>query len=341
MSTAPEEQEQYNVNKNEVLDVNNNSDEAAATVSGVAEPPEVTTFTNPQVMVEFTTTFAPPPPIITTTTLATLKSIGYANEPSHLSRSNLAANNKHSPRLPVITSSSSSSPNNRTGAIVQHQKSGSLYDYSFMIIVPLAAVIGLALLVFVLRKLWEKIFGDGGTGNGQESKKNDDGDDNLMSQLGNCFGKLTSTAGQQDNSSMGNEKLASNMQLDTSGSGAKATNGVNNKQSTPTNRKKSGASGASGSDPLGRLRFKLDYDFGNTCLQVGVIEAENLPAMDMGGTSDPYVKLYLLPEKKKKQETKVHRKTLNPIFNEQFSFKIPYAEITSKTLVFAVYDFDR
>ena len=44
----------------------------------------------------------------------------------------------------------------------------------------------------------------------------------------------------------------------------------------------------------------------------------------MGGTSDPYVKVYLLPDKKKKFETKVHRKTLNPIFNETFTFKVSW-----------------
>lgn len=53
-----------------------------------------------------------------------------------------------------------------------------------------------------------------------------------------------------------------------------------------------------------------------------VIQAEDLPALDMGGTSDPYVKVYLLPDKKKKFETKVHRKTLNPVFNETFVFKV-------------------
>jgi synaptotagmin-1 len=53
-----------------------------------------------------------------------------------------------------------------------------------------------------------------------------------------------------------------------------------------------------------------------------VIQAEDLPALDMGGTSDPYVKVYLLPDKKKKFETKVHRKTLSPVFNETFTFKV-------------------
>ncbi|KAH8031480.1 hypothetical protein HPB51_017543 [Rhipicephalus microplus] len=56
-------------------------------------------------------------------------------------------------------------------------------------------------------------------------------------------------------------------------------------------------------------------------LAVTVIQAEDLPGLDMSGTSDPYVKVYLLPDKKKKYETKVHRKTLNPVFNETFNFK--------------------
>lgn len=53
-----------------------------------------------------------------------------------------------------------------------------------------------------------------------------------------------------------------------------------------------------------------------------VIQAQELPAMDMSGTSDPYVKVYVLPDKKKKFETKVYRKTLNPVFNETFVFKV-------------------
>lgn len=92
---------------------------------------------------------------------------------------------------------------------------------------------------------------------------------------------------------------------------------------------------------LGKLQYKLEYDFNQSNLVVTVHQAEELPALDMGGTSDPYVKVYLLPDKKKKFETKVHRKTLNPVFNENFTFKLPYADAMSKTLVFAIYDFDR
>ncbi|XP_032691126.1 synaptotagmin 1 isoform X2 [Odontomachus brunneus] len=93
---------------------------------------------------------------------------------------------------------------------------------------------------------------------------------------------------------------------------------------------------------LGKLQYKLEYDFNSNSLAVTVIQAEELPALDMGGTSDPYVKVYLLPDKKKKFETKVHRKTLSPVFNETFTFKsVPYADAMNKTLVFAIFDFDR
>ena len=51
-----------------------------------------------------------------------------------------------------------------------------------------------------------------------------------------------------------------------------------------------------------------------------------------------------MPETKgiKKFETKVHRKTLNPFFNETFQFKnLPYADTFDKTLMFTIFDYDR
>ncbi|KAF7224524.1 synaptotagmin-1b [Nothobranchius furzeri] len=94
-------------------------------------------------------------------------------------------------------------------------------------------------------------------------------------------------------------------------------------------------------EKLGRLHFTLDYNFTENTLVVGILQAAELPAMDVGGSSDPYVKMYLLPDKKKKFETKVHRKTLEPNFNETFTFKVLYTDLGGKTLVMTVYDFDR
>ena len=40
---------------------------------------------------------------------------------------------------------------------------------------------------------------------------------------------------------------------------------------------------------LGKLQYKLDYDFNTQTLNVTAIQCSELPALDMGGTSDPYV----------------------------------------------------
>ncbi|TSM36106.1 Synaptotagmin-1 [Bagarius yarrelli] len=94
-------------------------------------------------------------------------------------------------------------------------------------------------------------------------------------------------------------------------------------------------------EKLGKLQYSLDYDFQDNKLTVGILQCADLISMDSGGTSDPYVKVFLLPDKKKKFDTKVHKKTLNPVFNETFIFKVPYQELGGKTLVMSVYDYDR
>ncbi|KAI6188910.1 C2 calcium-dependent membrane targeting domain containing protein [Aphelenchoides besseyi] len=90
---------------------------------------------------------------------------------------------------------------------------------------------------------------------------------------------------------------------------------------------------------LGLLTFKLDYDFEKNALTVVVVSAEQLPAMDLGGTSDPYVKVYLMPDKKKKFTTKSSTKI--PESCLQRNVHIPYSEIGGQTLMLNVFDFDR
>ncbi|NWQ64856.1 SYT1 protein, partial [Neopipo cinnamomea] len=91
----------------------------------------------------------------------------------------------------------------------------------------------------------------------------------------------------------------------------------------------------------GKLQYSLDYNFRTQELKVGVKQAVELKAMDSGGTSDPYVIVYLTSDMKKRYETKVYRKTLNPIFNESFTFQVPQAEVPESTLVMQIYDFNR
>lgn len=51
------------------------------------------------------------------------------------------------------------------------------------------------------------------------------------------------------------------------------------------------------------------------------LQGKDLPAKDLSGTSDPYVRVTLLPDKKHRLETKIKRRTLNPRWNETFYFE--------------------
>lgn len=58
---------------------------------------------------------------------------------------------------------------------------------------------------------------------------------------------------------------------------------------------------------------------------------------------DPYVKIWLMQDGKRmeKQKTVVKEKTLNPEFNEEFQFSMPYDKIRQSSLIVSVMDWDR
>nr|CAD7458533.1 unnamed protein product [Timema tahoe] len=71
-------------------------------------------------------------------------------------------------------------------------------------------------------------------------------------------------------------------------------------------------------------------------------KAKELPAKDLSGTSDPYVRVTLLPDKKHRLETKIKRRTLNPRWNETFYFEgFPIQKLQSRVLHLHVFDYDR
>ncbi|XP_073667982.1 synaptotagmin-7b isoform X2 [Paramisgurnus dabryanus] len=95
-------------------------------------------------------------------------------------------------------------------------------------------------------------------------------------------------------------------------------------------------------EKLGRIQFSVGYSFQDSTLTVKILKGQDLPAKDFSGTSDPFVKLYLLPDKKHKLETKVKRKNLNPHWNETFLFEgFPYEKVVQRTLYMQVLDYDR
>ncbi|XP_017768403.1 PREDICTED: synaptotagmin-11 isoform X2 [Nicrophorus vespilloides] len=94
---------------------------------------------------------------------------------------------------------------------------------------------------------------------------------------------------------------------------------------------------------LGQLVFKLRYKHDKNALIVSVVRCRDLPAKDPNlGSSDPYVKLQLLPDKQHKVKTRVLRKTRNPVYDEDFTFYgINFNQLPAITLHFVVLSFDR
>uniref|UniRef100_A0A8C1YZG8 Double C2-like domains, delta n=1 Tax=Cyprinus carpio TaxID=7962 RepID=A0A8C1YZG8_CYPCA len=92
----------------------------------------------------------------------------------------------------------------------------------------------------------------------------------------------------------------------------------------------------------GRILVSLMYVTEKSSLIVGIIRCAHLAAMDSNGYSDPFVKIVLQPDmgKKSKYKTSVKKKTLNPEFNEEFSYEVPHDQLAKKTLEISVWDYD-
>ncbi|KAI8424219.1 hypothetical protein MSG28_002792 [Choristoneura fumiferana] len=93
----------------------------------------------------------------------------------------------------------------------------------------------------------------------------------------------------------------------------------------------------------GDVQFSLLYNYRLGALEVGVRRCRDLAPVDTKkNRSDPYVKVYLLPDKSKtgKRKTKVKKNTLNPVFEETLSFVQPLASLSARTLWLSVWHAD-
>ncbi|XP_072268710.1 extended synaptotagmin-2 isoform X2 [Pyxicephalus adspersus] len=92
-----------------------------------------------------------------------------------------------------------------------------------------------------------------------------------------------------------------------------------------------------GQSPLGQIQLTLRYTSHRNKLVVVVHSCRNLIAFSEDG-SDPYVRLYLLPDKRRSGRRKTHvlKKTLNPVYDLKFEFSVALPDLQRRTLDVAV-----
>lgn len=118
---------------------------------------------------------------------------------------------------------------------------------------------------------------------------------------------------------------------------------LNSVEIEPAPRHKlSSSSSTSSSDEIrGELKMGLIYDANAGILTVRLIEAHDLRARELSGIADPYAKIRLLPDRSNVWQTTIHRRTLNPVFDEDFVFEVPpESSLAGRTLEILLYDFD-
>ncbi|KAJ8277577.1 hypothetical protein GJAV_G00076900 [Gymnothorax javanicus] len=89
--------------------------------------------------------------------------------------------------------------------------------------------------------------------------------------------------------------------------------------------------------PLGEIQLTVRHSSQRNKLIVVVHACRNLIAFTKDG-SDPYVRIYLLPEKSRTGRRKTHtqKKTLNPVYDQTFEFSVSIVELHRRTLDIAV-----
>ncbi|KAJ8036213.1 Extended synaptotagmin-2 [Holothuria leucospilota] len=88
----------------------------------------------------------------------------------------------------------------------------------------------------------------------------------------------------------------------------------------------------------GKIQLTLKYNDKKEQLQVTVHKAVDLPLEDENHPPDPYIRLYLLPDKSKsgKRKTDVVKESQNVDYDETFEFRCKKAELSDRTLDIAV-----
>ena len=91
---------------------------------------------------------------------------------------------------------------------------------------------------------------------------------------------------------------------------------------------------------LGQLCFELFYERETEKLQMKIASICQLQSKSVTTTPHVFIKVVLMPDKKRRYQTKTIKGT-EPEFNEEFVFAVPINEVLTRTLRMTVCSFDR
>lgn len=94
-----------------------------------------------------------------------------------------------------------------------------------------------------------------------------------------------------------------------------------------------------GLDISGSIEFKLNYILATGALDIFIVRCTNLAKAKRNQTSDPYVKIYLLPDRSKnsKRKTSVKKNSTDPVFEEKFRYHVNKQEFETRVLWISVW----
>lgn len=77
---------------------------------------------------------------------------------------------------------------------------------------------------------------------------------------------------------------------------------------------------------LGQLNIKISYNKKNRNLSIFLVTGKDFPPRDYVGSIDTCVNITVLPDRDRRKQTAIHRRSVNPPYNENFVFGIQAGE---------------
>ena len=93
----------------------------------------------------------------------------------------------------------------------------------------------------------------------------------------------------------------------------------------------------------GQISLTLFYNQAINALIIRIISIDHLPFRDQQGKilPNPFLRINLLPDRRKKFQTQVYKRCQSVELNETFHFTLPYEQLIRRSLLISVYDFCR